>query len=157
MDMTAVLVIVLVAGFMTWAILASRRQSEKKKLAIADLQAQQDELAVFDIHALVAAEIADLRLKEVRGSAGVPDSVLLKSWNQSLSIVESCPSRDMLKFVVAAGVDPTAAVDGDVVLVCDDMASADGQTLVDDEVKDEILGETAAPVVNQPEPDSEPR
>jgi hypothetical protein len=156
MNMTAVLIIVLVAGFMTWAILASRRQSEKKKLAIADLQTQQDELVVFDIHALVAAEVADLRLKEIRGSSGVSDSVLLKLWNQSHSIVESCPSRDMLKFVLAAGVDPATAVDGDVTLVCDDMVSADNQTVADDVATDETLGETAAPAVDQPNPDFEP-
>ena len=140
MNTTVVLVIVLVAGFMTWAILTSRRQSEKKKIAIADLQAQQDELVVFDIHALVAAEVADLRLKEVRGSSGVPDSVLLKLWNQSESTIASCPSRDMLEFVVAAGVDPATAVDGDVTLVCDDMASADSQPATDDVA----TGETSA-------------
>ncbi|MDA2979160.1 MAG: hypothetical protein O3B42_05285 [Actinomycetota bacterium] len=156
MNMPVVFVVVLVAGFMTWAILTSRRQSEKKKLAIADLRAQQDELAEFDIHALVAAEVADLRLKEVRGSSGVPDSVLLKLWNQSDAIVGSCPSRDMLKFVVAAGVDPAAAVDGDVTLVCDDIASADSQPATDDEAKDKTRGETAAPAVDQSETDSEP-
>ena len=141
---------------MTWAMLTSRKQSQKKKQAIADLQAEQDQLVVFDIYALVADEVADLRLKEFQGSTGVSDSVLLKLWNQSQSVVEGCPSRDMLRFVVADGVDPTAATDGDVTLTCDDMASDRGQPIVDQGPSDESPDEATAPDVDQPEQDSEP-
>ena len=109
-----------VIAFVWWAIRLSKRQSEAKKEAIAQLAEEQEQLAAFDIHALVRAEVDDLGLREVNGATDVADSVLLKTWNQSRDTVSRCSSRDMLRYVVREGIDPTTALDDDVELVCDD-------------------------------------
>lgn len=111
---------VVIVAFLAWAIRLSKRQSAAKKAAIAQLAEEQEQLTGFDIHALVRAEVDDLGLREVNGSTGIADSVLLKAWNQSRDTVNKCSSRDMLRYVVRKGVDPTTALDEDVVLVCDD-------------------------------------
>lgn len=154
MNLTVVVIVVVVAGFMAWAVSTSRRQSERKKQAIADLQEQQEQLATFDIHALVADEVDDLRLREIIGSAQIPDSILLKSWKQSQSVVQGCPSSDMLKFVVADGVDSSAATGDDVVLVCDDLIDG-GQAPTATRV-DPVEDVGGAPNPSDPEPPSEP-
>jgi hypothetical protein len=114
----------LVIGFIAWAIRLSRRQSAAKKEAIAQLAEEQEQLSSFDIHALVRAEVDDLGLRTVNGAEGVPDSVLLKTWNQSTDTVNGCSSRDLLRYVVREGVDPTVATDDDVELICDGFGEA---------------------------------
>ncbi|MEZ5175381.1 MAG: hypothetical protein R2823_04165 [Acidimicrobiia bacterium] len=109
-----------IVAFVAWAIALSRRQSERKKQAIASLQEEQEQLTPFDIHALVDAEVADLGLRAIEGSDGIPSPILLKVWNTSADVVKRCPSRDLLRFVVASGVAAAEAADTDVTLVCDD-------------------------------------
>lgn len=111
-----------VAGFIALAVRLSRRQSAVKKEAIAQLAKEKEQIAAFDIHALVRAEVDDLGLRDVAGAEGVNDSVLLKTWNQSRDVVDGCSSRDMLRYVVRDGVDPSVALDDDVELVCADSA-----------------------------------
>jgi hypothetical protein len=123
MTVPIVLTVIVVAAFITWAVRLSGQQSERKKAAIADLAERQEKIASIDIYALVQAEVADLGLKEIAGSDGIPESVLLKTWNQSRDLIDSCPSRHMLRYKVRSGVDPSAAIDTDVTLVCDDVAS----------------------------------
>ena len=63
--MTPVIILVAVAGLIAWGVIASRRTSENKKEAMADLKLQQEQIEPFDIHALVTAEIADLELRSI--------------------------------------------------------------------------------------------
>ena len=117
--MTALVILVVVVGLIAWGYIASKRTSENKKAAIAELKVQKEQIEPFDIHALVSAEIADLGLRDISGAAGIPASVLLKTWKEGTDIVDGCPSRDLLSFVVTPGVDPSEALDSDVSLVCD--------------------------------------
>lgn len=124
MTIPLVVTALVVIGFIAWAVRLSRRQSAAKKEAIAQLAEEQEQIAAFDIHALVKAEVDDLGLREVAGAKGVNDSVLLKTWNQSRDVVDGCSSRDMLRYVVKDGVDPSEALDDDVQLVCADFAAS---------------------------------
>ena len=135
--MTALIVIVVLAAFITWGVIASKRTSERKKDAIADLQVQQDQIAPFDIHALVTDEVNDLGLRSINGSTGIPASVLLKTWKENTDLVGRCPSRDLLNFVVTPGVDPSEALDSDVSLGCDAGSVSDEDTPNDTQIDDE--------------------
>ena len=117
--MTPLIIVVAVVGLIAWGVVASRRTSENKKEAMADLKLQQEKIEPFDIHALVTAEIADLELRSIPGAAGVPASVLLKTWKDNAETVDNCPSRDLLSFVITQGLDASEAGDSDVSLVCD--------------------------------------
>lgn len=116
--MTAVIIIVALGGLIAWGIVASKRTSENKKAAMADLKVQKEQVEPFDIHALVSAEIADLGLREINGAAGIPAPVLLKAWKEGTETINGCPSRDLLSFTVTPGLDPSEARDSDVSLVC---------------------------------------
>ncbi len=122
--MAPVLISALVVGFIAWAIMLSRQQSQRKKEAIASLQAEKESLPAFSIHALVEAEVAELGLSEIDGASGIPAEVLLKTWNTSQHVVDACPSRASLRFTTADGVQPGDATDGDVALVCDASTAA---------------------------------
>lgn len=117
--MTAAVIIIVVVGLIVWGVIASKRTSEHKKAAIAELKVQKEQIEPFDIHSLVTAEINDLGLRDIDGAAGIPASVLLKTWKEHADIVDGCPSRDLLSFVVTPGLDPSEALDSDVTLVCD--------------------------------------
>ena len=127
--MTAVIIIAAVGGLIAWGIVASKRTSETKKVAMADLKVQKEQVEPFDIHALVSAEIADLGLREIDGAAGIPASDLLKTWKEGTETVDGCPSRDLLSFTVTPGLDPSEALDTDVSLICtaDAMAASEPQ------------------------------
>ena len=140
MTLPLIITRVVVIGFIAWAIHLSRRQSATKKEAIANLQEEQDRFPAFDIHALVRAEVEDLQLREITGAAEVPDSVLLKAWNESQDVVRGCPSRDLLAFVVSDGVESSAALDADVTLICTDMTSP---VIEDEEPAPEQVAEEA--------------
>ncbi|KAA3637836.1 MAG: hypothetical protein DWP92_07205 [Armatimonadetes bacterium] len=107
-------------GFVTWAIMLSRQQSQRKKEAIASLQEEKESLRAFSIHALVEEEVADLKLLEIDGAEDIPVEVLLKTWNTNQDIVAKCRSRESLRFTTAEGVQPGNATERDVDLVCDD-------------------------------------
>jgi len=105
--MAPVLISALVVGFIAWAIMLSRQQSQHKKEAIASLQAEKESLPAFSIHALVKAEVADLRLFEIDGASGIPVEVLLKTWNaKGLRTV-----HDVRSPVAAAGASRNLRVD----------------------------------------------
>lgn len=109
-----------VIGFIAWAVMLSRQQSQRKKEAIASLQAEKEGLPAFSIHALVEAEVTDLKLSEIDGANGMPPEILLKTWTANQHIVSLCPSRDSLQFTIADGVQPADATEDDVTLVCND-------------------------------------
>lgn len=134
--MSVAIIVLAVAAFIAWGIIASRRTSARKKEAIADLKTQQERIQPFDIHALVSAEVEDLGLRSVSGAAGIPAAVLLKTWKDGAETVDGCPSRDLLRFVITPGLDPSEATDPDVTLVCDDMAPAAAEPPVEKEPDD---------------------
>lgn len=131
--MTPLIILVAVVALIAWGVIASRRTSENKKEAIADLKIQQEQIEPFDIHALVTAEIADLELRSIPGAPGIPAPVLLKTWKDNIETVNRCPSRDLLSFVVTPGLDPSEALDSDVTLVCDADTIAAREAPADDQ------------------------
>lgn len=122
--MAPVVISALIVGFIAWAIMLSRQQSQRKKEAIASLQEEKESLSAFSIHALVEAEVADLGLAEIDGAKDIPAEILLKTWNTSQHIVAKCRSRESLRFTTAEGVQPGNATERDVDLVCDDPEGA---------------------------------
>jgi hypothetical protein len=100
---------------------------------MADLKLQQEQIEPFDIHSLVTDEIADLELRSIPGAAGIPASVLLKTWKDNIETANRCPSRDLLSFVVSPGLDPSEALDSDVTLVCDADTIAAPEAPADDQ------------------------
>jgi hypothetical protein len=117
---SAVLIGVVVVMFLIFGVILSRRQSERKKEAIEDLQREKEALAPLSIQALAEEEAADLGLAQILGADRVPPVILLKVWKRDSSVVERCRSKELLRYEVRAGVDPTLATEPDVKLVCDD-------------------------------------
>ncbi len=100
-------------------IVLGRQTKRRKKEAIADLERQREEIAQKDIFALILEEVDDLDLRSIAGADDLQPAVLLKTWKDHATVVEGCPDRSRLRFVVADGVDPAEATDGDVTVVCD--------------------------------------
>lgn len=115
----AVLIGVVLVVFVVFGVVLSRRQSERKREAIADLQREKEALAPVSVLALAEEEADDLGLAQIRGAEGISPVVLLKVWKDNKWVVDRCPSRDQLRYTVADGVDPTMAAEPDVGLVCD--------------------------------------
>lgn len=111
---------VVIVGGIVWAILVSRQQAHRKKDAIMSLREEKERLLGFNIHALVDAEVEDLKLSEIDGASGIPPEILLKAWRSHHHIVAGCSSRTSLRFVVAEGVRAGNATESDVTLVCTD-------------------------------------
>lgn len=116
---SAVLIGIVVVVFLIFGVVLSRRQSERKREAIQDLQREKEALGPVSVQALAEEEAAELGLAGIAGAEGVPAVVLLKVWKSNSSVVERCPSRDQLRYQVADGVDPAQAAEPDVTLVCD--------------------------------------
>ena len=115
--MTIAIVLTVVA-FLVVGVMLSRQTSRTKKSAIADLEAEKENVGAFDIFALVESEVTELGLLEIEGSMDVPHGVLLKAWSDHSNIAESCVDHAHLRFVVAQGINPPEAHEGDVTLEC---------------------------------------
>jgi hypothetical protein len=116
---SAVLIGVVVVMFLIFGVILSRRQSERKKEAIEDLQREKEALAPLSIQALAEEEAADLGLDLIQGAEGIPPVILLKVWKRDSGVVEQCQSNDLLRYQVKVGIDPALATEPDVNLVCD--------------------------------------
>jgi hypothetical protein len=117
--MTGVLIGIVVVVFLIFGVALSRRQSERKREAIKDLQREKEALGPVSVQALAEEEAADLGLAGVAGAQGIPAVILLKVWKSNASVVDRCPSKDQLRYQVAAGVEPSQATEPDVTLVCE--------------------------------------
>jgi hypothetical protein len=115
--MTLAIVLTVVA-FLVVGVMLGRQSSKTKRSAVADLEAEKENVGSFDIFALVESEVTELGLLEIEGSSDVPHGVLLKTWSDNSDIAESCIDHARLRFVVADGVNPPDARDGDVTLEC---------------------------------------
>lgn len=115
--MTAVIVIGFVA-LLVAGIVLSRNASNTKKGAIEDLKREKEQVGTFDIFDLVESEVEALDLTEIDGAQDVPHHLLLKVWSESQDVVENCADRSHLRYVLADGVDPADAANGDVTLEC---------------------------------------
>jgi len=113
-----VAIVLVVFAFLVVGIVLSRQTSKTKKAAIADLEAEKEEVGTFDIFALVESEVNALGLVDIEGSKEIPHGVLLKIWRDNADTVDSCVDRLHLRYVVADGVDPSSATDEDVTLEC---------------------------------------
>lgn len=105
-----VVVIVVVGGM----ILLSRSGSQRKKEAIADLQREKDSLRTPDILELVDQEVRESGITDLPGADGIDPVVLLKVWKRDRGDCGEQTGR----FVVAGGVEPSAATEADVVFDC---------------------------------------
>ena len=131
--MIVAVVLVLVA-FIVVGIMLSRQTRKSKKRAIADLDAEKENVGAFDIFALVESEVSALGLDRIEGSESIPHAVLLKVWSDSQGIANSCADHAHLRYVVAEGVDPAEATGADVNLKCTKSKSKDDtQQTPDDE------------------------
>lgn len=118
--MTAgVLIVIVVLVFLIFGVVLSKRQSERKREAIKDLQREKEALGPVSIQALAEEEAAELGLSRIAGAEDIPTVILLKLWKSNAVLVERCPSRDQLRYQVTEGVDPAQATERDVTLVCD--------------------------------------
>jgi hypothetical protein len=115
--MIIAVVLVLIA-FIVVGVMLSRQTTKSKKRAIADLDAEKENVEAFDIFALVESEVSALGLDGIEGAEGIPHGVLLKVWSDSQGIADSCADQAHLRYVVAEGVDPADATDADVNLEC---------------------------------------
>ena len=113
-----VAIVLVVFAFLVVGIVLSRQTSKTKKAAIADLEAEREEVGTFDIFELVESEVNALGLVDIEGSKEIPHGVLLKIWRDNADTVDSCVDRLHLRYVVADGVDPSSATDEDVTLEC---------------------------------------
>ncbi|MCB1245900.1 MAG: hypothetical protein KDB69_01380, partial [Acidimicrobiia bacterium] len=111
-------IVIALAVLFGFGIVLSRRASERKKEAIADLQREKEALAPVSLRSLAEDEARDLGLPDMPGADGIPPVVLLKVWKEAALIRERCASPDDLRFVLADGVEPENAVEPDVRLDC---------------------------------------
>jgi septation ring formation regulator EzrA len=115
--MTVAIVLVVVA-FLVVGVMLSRQTRKTKKSAIADLEAEKEEVGTFDIFELVESEVNALGLLNIEGSTDIPHGVLLKIWSDNEDVVDSCVDHAHLRYVVADGIDPSNATDEEVTLEC---------------------------------------
>lgn len=113
-------VILLVVGFTL-----SRGSAQRKKEAIASLEAERNAVASITILDLVIAEVEDLDLRSIEGSEGVSPEVLLRAWNDAGERTKQL-DHDRLHFVVAPGARSGELQPGDLRLEeRDDPSQAD--------------------------------
>ena len=106
-----VIAIVVVGGMVMLSIAGGRR----KKDAIADLQREKDSLHTPGILDLVNEELHEAGVTDLPGADGISPVILLKVWKRDN---EHC-SEQAGRFVVADGVEPSAATESDVTFVCE--------------------------------------
>ncbi len=106
-----IIVIVVIGGM----IMISRSGSQRKKEAIADLQREKDSLHTPDIFELVDQEVRESGITDLPGAEGIDPVILLKAWKRDR---EDCDEQTG-RFVVADGVEPSAATETDVAFECD--------------------------------------
>ncbi|RLE12676.1 MAG: hypothetical protein DRJ28_08665 [Actinobacteria bacterium] len=107
-----------VVAFLIVAAMLSRQSTKNKKRAVEDLEKEMESVGTFDIFELVESEVRALGLTDIEGAPGIPHAVLLKTWSDNQKVAESCHDRAHLRYVVAAGIDPSDATDDDVTLEC---------------------------------------
>jgi hypothetical protein len=129
-----VAIILVIFAFLVVGIMLSRQTTKTKKSAIADLEAEKEEVGAFDILELVESEVNARGLLDIEGSTDIPHGVLLKAWSANEGTVDTCVDRAHLRFVVAEGIDPSSATDEDVTLECTQAAPTEDtrQTTDDD-------------------------
>ena len=111
-------IVLVVFAFLVVGIMLSRQTTKTKKSAIADLEAEKEEVGTFDIFELVESEVNALGLLDIEGSKDIPHGVLLKIWSDNEDTVTSCIDHAHLRYVVTEGIDPSNATDEDVTLEC---------------------------------------
>ena len=120
-----VAIVLVIFAFVVVGIILSRQTSKTKKSAIADLEAEKEQVGAFDIFELVESEVNALGLLDIEGATDVPHGVLLKTWRDNEDTVSSCLDHEHLRFVVKQDIDPSNATDQDVTLECTKAAPTD--------------------------------
>ena len=124
-----VVVVALLVAVVIVGVVLSRMTSRRKKDAVESLEAERKAIESQTILDIVAAEVADLGLRDIQGSAGVPPGPLLRGWSDADPALHA-EQRPHLQFVVRDGIPAEDAEIGDVRLERSDPATSD--TTVDD-------------------------
>ena len=96
-------------------VVVSRMTGNRKKEAVASLEAEMEAVGQHSILDLVEEEIEDLNLRLISGADDLPPDVLLKVWSDSPAAVRSA-DRSALRYEVRDGVVPSEATPDDVEL-----------------------------------------
>lgn len=130
--MVVVVVAMLVAVVVVGVVL-SRMTSRRKKDAVESLEAERKAIESQTILDIVAAEVADLGLRDIQGSADIPPGALLRGWSDADPALHA-EQRPHLRFVVRDGIRAEHAEIGDVRLERTDPTRSDPTT---DDAEDE--------------------
>jgi hypothetical protein len=112
--MNVALIIIIVIVAVGGMIMISRTGSQRKKEAIADLQREKEALHTPDIIELVNEEVREAGITDLPGAEGIDPVILLKVWKRDR---DDCGDGAQ-RFVLADGVEPSAATETDVVFEC---------------------------------------
>lgn len=109
----AVVVVALLAAVVVVGLVLSRMSSSRKKDAVASLEAERKAVESQSILDIVAAEVADLGLRDIEGAEEIPPDALLRSWSDAGPTMHA-EDRSHLRFVVPDEVAPKDAQIGEV-------------------------------------------
>ena len=129
-----VVVVALLIAVVVVGVVLSRMTSQRKKDAVESLEAERKAIESQTILDIVAAEVADLGLRDIDGSADIPPGALLRGWSDADPTLHA-EQRSHLRFVVRDGIGAEDAEIGDVRLERSDPATSD--PTVDDAGGDE--------------------
>lgn len=119
-----VVVVALLVAVVVVGVVLSRMTSRRKKDAVESLEAERKAIESQTILDIVAAEVADLGLRDIQGSAGVPPGSLLRGWSDADPALHA-EQRQHLRFVVRDGIVAENAEIGDVRLERTDPTASD--------------------------------
>lgn len=126
------LVFVGVAGFFFFRMLQSRKDNpeyEKPQRRMSSREKKLAKLEAFDdnipprpsIQELMAEEVRETGVDQIPGGEGIEHPILLKVWHRDEHVRAGC-TDGALRYVILEGVEPAAATEGDMRLVCDEAA-----------------------------------
>lgn len=110
-----VVVVALLVAVVVVGVVLSRMTSRRKKEAVESLEAERKAIESQTILDIVAEEVTDLGLRDIRGSDGIPPGALLRAWSDAEPALHA-HERSHLRFSVRDGVDAENAEIGDVSL-----------------------------------------
>lgn len=113
MGSAVAIALVAVAVLLIFTVIVSRQSTERKKEAIASLQAEREQVGRYSIAELVDEEVRELDLRSIPGAEGLHSDVLLKVW-RGFTHDDDSFDRSSLAYVVAEGVSPEDATADDV-------------------------------------------
>ena len=130
-----VVVVTLLVAVVVVGVVLSRMTSRRKKDAVESLEAERKAIESQTILDIVAEEVADLGLRDIEGSTGIPPGALLRGWSDADPALHA-EERSHLRFTLRDGISAEDAEIGDVRLERTDPDTSD--PTVDDAGGDDI-------------------